>query len=93
MAPYHARTPFVAPESPMEDANHSLADLFRQLGLPDEPAAIEDFIARHRPLPAGTPIADASFWTPSQAQFLREELADDADWAERVDELAARLSA
>lgn len=75
----------------MESSIHQLGDLFRQLGLPDDPASIEAFIAAHRPLPAGVALADASFWTPSQAQFLREELSDDADWAEVVDSLGALL--
>ncbi|NRF71850.1 DUF2789 domain-containing protein [Aquincola sp. S2] len=76
----------------MESPIHRLGDLFRQLGLPDDPASIEDFIASHRPLPAGVALADASFWTPSQAEFLREEISDDADWAELVDSLGAMLS-
>ncbi len=76
----------------MESSIHRLDDLFHQLGLPDDPAAIEDFIARHRPLPHGLRMADAPFWSPSQAQFLREEISEDADWAELVDTLAARLA-
>jgi hypothetical protein len=72
---------------------HALSDLFRQLGLADEPAAIERFISTHRPLPAGQALCDAPFWSPSQAQFLRESLARDADWAEPVDTLAVLLSA
>ena len=76
----------------MESPIHRLGDLFRQLGLPDDPAAIENFIATHRPLPAGVALADAPFWTPSQAQFLREEINDDADWAELVDSLGSLLS-
>jgi hypothetical protein len=66
--------------------------LFRQLGLPDDPTAIDRFIAAHRPLPAGMALCDAPFWTPAQAQFLREQIGQDADWSELVDELAARLS-
>lgn len=76
----------------MEPAFHQLADLFRQLGLPDDPASIERFIAAHRPLPPDTALADAPFWTPAQAEFLREELRDDADWAELVDTLGALLA-
>lgn len=76
----------------MENAFHTLTDLFRQLGLPDDPASIEDFVARHRPLPAGVALAEAAFWNPSQAQFLAEEVNDDADWAELVDTLATLLS-
>lgn len=76
----------------MESPIHRLTDLFRQLGLPDEPATMEAFIASHRPLPHGTSIADATFWTPSQAQFLKEGISEDADWAELVDTLASLLS-
>ena len=76
----------------MESSIHRLGDLFRQLGLPDEPASIEAFIATHGPLPDGVVLADATFWAPSQAQFLRDELSDDADWAELVDSLSALLS-
>lgn len=72
---------------------HSLAELFRQLGLPDEPAAIARFIDGQGPLPLGTALADATQWSSSQAQFLREQIADDADWAEVVDALNALLSA
>jgi hypothetical protein len=77
----------------MESPVHRLGDLFRQLGLPDDPSAIEDFIATHGPLPAGVALPDAPFWNASQAQFLREEVSDDADWAELIDSLGARLSA
>ena len=61
------------------------------MGLPDDPLAIEAFIAAHRPLPAGVAVADATFWTPSQAQFLREEISEDADWAELVNLLGSLL--
>lgn len=76
----------------MQPAIHQFSELFRQLGLPDDGASIEAFIARHRPLPAGVALADAGFWTPSQAQFLREEIQEDADWAELVDSLAVRMA-
>jgi hypothetical protein len=76
----------------MEPPFHRLPDLFRQLGLPDDPSSIERFIARHRPLACNTALCDAPFWSPSQAQFLREEVAEDADWAEQVDQLGLLLS-
>ncbi len=76
----------------MESSMHRLTDLFRQLGLPDDPEGMEDFIARHRPLAPGVSLAEAPFWTPSQAQFLREEISEDADWAELVDTLVSLLS-
>ena len=77
----------------MELSNHTLKDLFAQLGLPDTHAEIEGFIATHRPLADDVQLADAPFWTPSQASFLRDELDDDADWAELVDQLNLRLRA
>ncbi len=75
----------------MEPTVHALSDLFRQLGLPDDNAGIESFIGAHRPLPDTTTLADAPFWTPAQAGFLREEVGNDADWAEIIDVLDARL--
>jgi len=77
----------------MELTNHSMTDLFLQLGLPSEKADIERFIASHRPLPEDVRLAEASFWTSGQAQFLREEIRDDADWAELVDQLNLALRA
>ncbi|MGE5452363.1 MAG: DUF2789 domain-containing protein [Acidobacteriota bacterium] len=75
----------------MGNSFHTLSDLFRQLGLPDTRADISRFIALHRPLPHSMPLAEAPFWRPDQAQFLREEVAEDADWAEIVDTLDASL--
>ena len=75
----------------MEPHFHRLSDLFRQLGLPDDHAAIEAFVLQHRPLSADINLWDATFWTDSQSNFLREEIADDADWAVVVDDLNSRL--
>lgn len=75
----------------MDTSHHDLSNLFRQLGLPGEPQAIETFLATHR-LNAGTALAEAPFWSHAQAEFLREALADDSDWAEAADELAMLLS-
>lgn len=75
----------------MESSSHRLGDLFRQLGLPGETPAIDRFIAAHTPIAASIRLEDAPFWSPSQATFLREKIAEDADWAELVDMLDARL--
>lgn len=77
----------------MEAPIHSMKNLFAQLGLPSDSDAIERFIASHSPLPDDVPLADAPFWTPAQAAFLREEILEDADWAEVVDQLNASLRA
>jgi hypothetical protein len=75
----------------MDFHHHSLPDLFEQLGLMAEVPALEHFIERHGPMPAAMLLADAPFWSATQACFLREELLVDADWAEVVDDLNSRL--
>ena len=75
----------------MEFHYHTLPSLFEQLGLPAEPNAVQHFIDVHSPMPAAVQLADAPFWKPSQAAFLREEILEDGDWAEVVDDLNARL--
>ncbi|BAP44443.1 DUF2789 domain-containing protein [Pseudomonas sp. 21LCFQ02] len=74
----------------MELPNPSLPDLFAQLGLESDEASIEAFIANHS-LPDGIKLIDAEFWTPAQAQLLKEKLRSDDDWALVVDELNERL--
>jgi hypothetical protein len=75
----------------METPIHSMNSLFKQLGLPCETAEVDAFIEFHKPLPDYCLLHEAAFWTASQATFLAEEIEDDADWAEVVDELNARL--
>lgn len=75
----------------MDTSKHTLSTLFGQLGLANDLHSINQFIASHR-LPLGTTLAQADFWTPAQASLLSEALAEDSDWAEVVDELAAQLS-
>lgn len=77
----------------MDASFHRFSELFAQLGLPADEAGIRGFLAAHSPLPADIPLADAAFWTPSQAALLREEILEDADWAEVVDRLDAALRA
>lgn len=75
----------------MESSHHRFSDLFDQLGLPAAPDDIAAFIAAHRPLPGALRLEDAPFWTPAQARLLCGALAEDADWAELVDQLNAAL--
>lgn len=71
----------------MEKSFHRFTELFKQLGLASDPREIEAFILQHAPLHESILLYDASFWSPSQARFLREEVLLDADWAEIVDQL------
>jgi hypothetical protein len=75
----------------MESSMHSLSNLFAQLGLSSDEFAIERFIKTHSPLATNTLLSDASFWTQAQASFLREEILNDADWAEVIDQLNTKL--
>ncbi|NQD91853.1 DUF2789 domain-containing protein [Pseudomonas sp. CrR25] len=75
----------------MENPVHDLPALFKQLGLPADPASIERFIRSHSPLAPRCQLADAPFWSAGQADFLREEILEDADWAEVVDQLNVML--
>jgi len=61
------------------------------LGLPNDDVSIRRFIETHSPLADDIYLADAPFWTPAQASFLREEILEDADWAEVVDRLNVAL--
>lgn len=77
----------------MDPGTHKMRNLFEQLGLPASDAAIARFVAAHRPLADGVELADAPFWSAAQAQLLRDEIDDDADWAELVDQLSLMLRA
>jgi hypothetical protein len=67
--------------------------LFDQMGLNSAPQFIESFIAAHKPLPDSIALADAPFWSASQAEFLRCEVAQDTDWAIVIERLNAALRA
>jgi hypothetical protein len=72
--------------------HHSLTDLFDQLGLPSDPADIQRFVRQHHPLPAGSQLTEAVFWSEAQRSFLQEAWrADSGDWVMAVDELNALL--
>ena len=75
----------------MESYMHTLNDLFAQLGLPSEDAAISNFIQTHQHLLGNTTLSEAPFWTAAQATFLSEEIIKDADWAEVIDQLNTML--
>lgn len=74
----------------MESHQHEFSELFAQLGLSSSEADIRQFIAEHS-LPEHERLPDADFWTPSQAQFLRESWKQDADWAPIIDQLNISL--
>jgi len=76
----------------METTDHSLSDLFKQLGLPQEPEAVAQFIAQHQGACRHCSLLEAPIWTPSQLAFLNEAIAQDADWAGVAERLQADLA-
>nr|WP_067290449.1 DUF2789 domain-containing protein [Marinobacterium profundum] len=75
----------------MDTSQHSMHNLFEQLGLPSGEADVDQFIRIHRLFSQDIQLDQATFWTPVQAAFLREAIDDDSDWSEVVDELNTRL--
>jgi hypothetical protein len=71
----------------MDSHNHSMTDLFDQLGLASTEQAVEEFIHKNSPLPADIELHEAGFWTESQSSFLKQSKDDDADWSRLVDQL------
>lgn len=74
----------------METFNHNLPSLFNQLGMENSQEFIEAFVKKHH-LEAHEQLAEASFWQPAQQRFLKESVAEDADWCEVIDQLDALL--
>lgn len=75
----------------MERYQHSIPELFKQLGLGSSKQEIEGFIMKNSGMAAGVAIHEAEFWSASQAEFLKQAIDEDADWAEIVDQLDAML--
>lgn len=71
----------------------TMSDLFQQLGLPSDTQAIEQFIRQHQGICRQHTLVTAPVWNDSQRQFLRDAIAQDADWAIVADELTSLLSA
>ena len=74
----------------MDETEPTMTNLFLQLGLDADDAAIARFIGAH-PLAAGVHIADAPYWNDGQRQFLSEQLGADARWTTIVDQLNESL--
>jgi hypothetical protein len=76
----------------MDTSSHTMAALFAQLGLPNSEIAMDNFMQNNH-LPMEILLESAAFWSAGQAQFIREAISQDADWAEVVDHLDAQLRA
>lgn len=74
----------------MEPLKRSFKDLFEQLGLDSTEQAISYFISDHM-LASGEALDKAPFWTPTQAEFIKESWLGDSDWAEVIELLNVSL--
>lgn len=70
--------------------NHSMTELFDQLGLESGSESIEAFIKQHQ-LRREVAIERAPFWKPHQVDLIVASRADDADWSDTVDDLDTLL--
>jgi Protein of unknown function (DUF2789) len=75
----------------MDHSIYTLQTLFSQLGVGDDPEAVDAFIALHKPLSSDVILSEAPFWNESQAAFLAEAIAQDSDWCVIVDKLDTLL--
>ncbi len=75
----------------METPIHSIASLFKQLGLDSTREAIDAFINTNGSLPGSVALHKADFWNTSQASFLKQAREEDADWVGIVDQLDVML--
>lgn len=73
------------------ESQPSFTDLFAQLGLDNDADSIAQFLQRHKPLDDALLLHEADFWTPQQAQMLKEKIKNDDEWAIVVDQLNAAL--
>lgn len=75
----------------MNQSYHRFTELFLQLGLPSDVDGIKHFLENHSPLDPSIRLENAPFWTQAQSNLLRDEILQDADWAEVIDQLNAAL--
>lgn len=75
----------------MDKPIHPLSEIFKQLGLSDDPVEIDRFISTHSPLDDDVKLVDAPFWNDSQRDFLKEKYIADDDWIPMIDQLNEAL--
>lgn len=74
----------------MDTNTPDLALLFKQLGLESDQESIDNFLVTHS-LADTVSLAEAPFWNNAQQAFIREAIAEDAQWSEVIDQLDTLL--
>ncbi|WP_415898932.1 DUF2789 family protein [Neptuniibacter sp. QD48_11] len=67
--------------------SREIENLFKKLGLNDDPNYIENFIEKNKIDSIETHLADAPCWNKSQSIFLRNKIYSDSQWSEAIDQL------
>ncbi|WP_412461162.1 DUF2789 domain-containing protein [Pseudomonas sp. SC11] len=75
----------------MDATTHEFSEIFKQMGLDDDPVEIDRFITTHSPLDDDVKLVDAPFWSDSQRAFLKENYIADSDWIVMIDQLNEAL--
>ncbi|MDV9033589.1 DUF2789 domain-containing protein [Pseudomonas sp. RAC1] len=75
----------------MDAPTHEFSEIFKQLGLDDDPVEIDRFITTHSPLDDDVKLVNAPFWSDSQRAFLKENFIADSDWIVMIDQLNEAL--
>ncbi|MBK7900395.1 MAG: DUF2789 domain-containing protein [Azonexus sp.] len=75
----------------MGSISYDMRNLFSQLGQANDADSIRRFIESKTPMGDAVLLHEAAFWSASQANFLREALLDDAEWASVIDALNSEL--
>lgn len=75
----------------MNSSNPTMSDLFGQLGLANDEQSIDRFCEQNQGLSDQVRLEHAPFWNSAQASFLASAWDEDAEWAELIDQLNARL--
>jgi Protein of unknown function (DUF2789) len=70
----------------------TMPQLFKQLGLPSDDAAIQRFISQHDGVCRECGLVQAPIWNQSQRNFLQEAVAQDSEWSMMAEALMAALS-
>ena len=69
---------------------HDMPSLFVQLGLPNDEASMQQFLASHY-LDDAVKLQNAAFFNARQAAFIQQAYATDNDWLECIEQLNRRL--
>ena len=75
----------------MEPFRHTMNDLYQQLGVGTQEAAIAAFIQSHQLAKTSKPVQYADCFTQHQQAFMQQAYEQDADWVALIEQLDVLL--